>query len=107
MDDAVRLSVRGGTTSREVAEQRVLDAMGGPNAKGVLNIRNPIGGRPQLRNNSELGSIHRIAVPDIGRTTAGLSGAGAGMLDDGYSYFGNLLSPGGSGNQTLLGVSPR
>jgi RHS repeat-associated protein len=84
--DAVRMSVSGGKTSREVAEQRILNSLGGPKASGVLNKANPVGGRPQLLNNPNLGNIDRIAVPDISRGAAaaagGVGGAGSASVRD-------------------------
>ncbi|WP_050407335.1 RHS repeat-associated core domain-containing protein [Massilia sp. NR 4-1] len=85
-DDAVRLAVGGGKTSREVAEQRVLNAMGGPNTPGVLNKANPVGGRPWLLNNPSLGVIDGIFVPNIGKGLSTAIGVGAaGAVEGGLS----------------------
>ena len=45
----------GGTTSREVAEQRLIDARGF--VPSLENIRNPIGGRLGLLNDEGLGIV--------------------------------------------------
>jgi RHS repeat-associated protein len=41
VDAAMRISVSGGRVAREVAEQQMIDSLGG--IKGLLNLRNPIG----------------------------------------------------------------
>jgi hypothetical protein len=41
VDSAMRVSVSGGRVAREVAEQQMVDSLGG--IKGLLNLRNPIG----------------------------------------------------------------
>jgi len=73
--DAMRLSVAGGRTSREVAEQRILNSMGGPNSPNVLNRVNPVGGRPWLLGDESLGVIGGIYVPRMGAGASGGVGA--------------------------------
>ena len=77
-DDAIRLSVGGGKTSREVAEQRVLNSWGGPKTEGVLNKVNPVGGRPGLLANESLGVVQGIYVPRLSNGAAVAAGAGIG-----------------------------
>jgi hypothetical protein len=43
VDVAERIFVGGGKTAREIAEQRLIDGLGGVDSPDVLNIRNPIG----------------------------------------------------------------
>jgi RHS repeat-associated protein len=71
--DAARLfEVLGGKASREVAEQAMIDALGG--IEELANIVNPIGGRPWLANNPALGNIlsdnlinwYNVIASDIG-----------------------------------------
>jgi RHS repeat-associated protein len=84
-DDAIRLSVGGGKTSREVAEQRVLNSWGGPRTEGVLNRVNPVGGRPGLLADESLGIVQGIYVPRISNGAAVAAGAGAGAVSNSAS----------------------
>ena len=60
-DAKVKMAVAGGKGSREVAEQGVLNAMGGKRAPGVLNAVNPIGtARQGMMNNPALGNIGTV-----------------------------------------------
>ena len=54
--------------------------MGGPNTTGVLNRVNPVGGRPWLLNNTSLGMIDGIYVPNIGAGVSVGLGGSAGLL---------------------------
>jgi len=56
-NNATKFEVLGGKTSREVAEQRVIDARGG--LPSLANRENPVGGRYGLLNNQQLGVISK------------------------------------------------
>jgi uncharacterized protein RhaS with RHS repeats len=91
IDDAVRVSVSGGKSSREVAEQFTLNNMGGVGESGVLNLKNPIGAARQgLLSNSNLGNVTSIATPAQSMFSPIASGSttGAGL---------NLFGSGSSG----------
>lgn len=107
-DDAVRIAVSGGKTSREVAEQRILNQLGGPNTPGVLNIINPVGGRWGLLDNTSLGVMERFTVPNI---TTGLSatiGSGIGLGNQSLGTFASGISTGlysaGNAAEVRLGI---
>jgi hypothetical protein len=77
--------VLGGKTSREVAEQSVIDSYGGIDS--LVNQVNPIGGRPALATNPALGNVTgnnivnwgSAAAADVGIDTATQSTAAQGM----------------------------
>ena len=74
-DSARLFEVLGGKTSREVAEQAVIDSYGG--LEDVANAVNPIGGRPWLASDPTLGNIvsnnlinwGTVAATDVGIDT--------------------------------------
>lgn len=88
-NNAIRLSVPGNTTAREIAEQRILFSMGGKNADGVLNQINPIGGRLGLLDNTSLGVADSIFVPNISMGTSAVSGAFPSLFGFSGDTFGS------------------
>ncbi len=84
-DNATLYEVLGGKTSREVAEQSVIDSYGG--IDNLANQVNPIGGRPALATNPALGNVTSnnlvnwgsAAAADVGIDTATQSTAAQGM----------------------------
>nr|WP_238930428.1 RHS repeat-associated core domain-containing protein [Vibrio sp. S9_S30] len=93
-DDAVRASVRGGTASREVAEQLTLNNMGGKAGQGVVNVRNPIGpARQGLLQQPGLGVVDKIATPAQSVLTPILSGTAAGAAANADSFISSDNQP--------------
>jgi hypothetical protein len=82
---AIRFSVSNGavTSSREVAEQKLIDAVGGIADSNLLNARNPIGlARQGLLTTPGLGEITDVAVPNlIGREGAAVFGTAVGASE--------------------------
>jgi RHS repeat-associated protein len=79
--NAVRLEVLGGRTAREIAEQRALTGLGGPDAVGVLNKLNPIGGRPHLGLGGPIDDfVSGAAVPGLSNAVYSGTGAASGVL---------------------------
>jgi RHS repeat-associated protein len=75
----VRIGVAGGKTSREVAEQRVLDAMRLRGVQGILNVRNPVGAaRQQLLTQPGLGQIGSVYAPSASNFLSASAGAVTG-----------------------------
>jgi len=68
-DNATLYEVLGGKTSREVAEQSVIDSYGG--IDGLANQVNPIGGRPALATNPALAAITLLTGAELQRRTLG------------------------------------
>jgi RHS repeat-associated protein len=69
---AGKFEVLGGKVSREVAEQRMIDRLGG--VEGLANKVNPIGGRPHLAADTTLGIMsktNRIGWPRVIATDSG------------------------------------
>jgi hypothetical protein len=81
-DDAIRFSVSNGSlkASREVAEQNLIDAIGGIENGSLLNALNPIGASRQgLLATPGYGEITGAAVPNLlGKGGAGAFGAATG-----------------------------
>jgi RHS repeat-associated protein len=67
-DSAQLFEVLGGKTSREVAEQAMIDSYGG--VDNLANTVNPIGGRPGLASNPTLGNIVSNNLTNWGNVTA-------------------------------------
>ena len=93
-DDAVRIAVSGSKTSREVAEQRILNQLGGPNTPGVLNKVNPVGGRWGLLDDTSLGVMERFTVPNIGTGLSAAIGSGIGLGNQSLGAFASGISTG-------------
>ncbi len=107
--DAIRFSVGGGKLSREVAEQRVLNSLGGPGASNVLNKVNPIGSaRTSYLDDLSIGVADSIYVPNISFGMSALSGGGASSafrLSGGSPAGGGfLLYPNKSNINTMQSV---
>jgi len=67
-DSAQLFEVLGGKTSREVAEQAMIDSYGG--VDNLANTVNPIGGRPGLASNPTLGNVVNNNLTNWGSVTA-------------------------------------
>ncbi|WP_200157346.1 hypothetical protein [Allochromatium vinosum] len=65
-----------------MAEQRLINSVGGIDSGNLLNAVNPIGSARQgLLSNPGFGSISNIGVPNLlGTTAGGVLGATAGVL---------------------------
>jgi len=67
-DSAIRFAISNGSIkgSREVAEQALIDSVGGIGQGNLLNSLNPIGAARQgLKSISGYGEIEKIAVPNF------------------------------------------
>ncbi len=78
---AIRFEVTGSQISREVAEQRLINSVGGIRNGSLLNKVNPIGtGRQGALETPGLGDISRIALPNLlGNTGGGILGGSIGL----------------------------
>ncbi|MDP3650856.1 MAG: RHS repeat-associated core domain-containing protein [Rhodoferax sp.] len=107
-DDAVRLSIAGGKTSREVAEQRTLNLMRETNAaEDILNISNSVGkAREGLLTDISLGIADDIFVPNVGWGVSAASGGAAGSVYEfsGAAQGGFLIYPNKSNQNAMRSV---
>lgn len=79
----VRIGVNGGKTSREVAEQRTLNAAGGRDGPGVLNSVNPVGPkRAALMQNPALGNVSSVYAQGVNQAGQAAVGATAGAANN-------------------------
>jgi hypothetical protein len=88
-DSAQLFEVLGGKTSREVAEQALIDSNGG--VGNLANTVNPIGGRPWLASDPTLGNITSNNLINWGNAAA--TDVGVDALTDSTPAQGATSSP--------------